>query len=38
MVVLKRNIVTCAADKISVGNKVLLTTFSDETAYQDKSF
>jgi predicted amidohydrolase YtcJ len=36
MVVLKRNIVKCSADKIGVGNKVLLTMFRGETVYQDK--
>ena len=38
MVVLKRNIVKCAADKIGVGNKVLLTMFRGETVYRDADF
>jgi predicted amidohydrolase YtcJ len=38
MVVLKRNIIKCAADQIGVGNKVLLTMFRGETVYQDKGF
>jgi predicted amidohydrolase YtcJ len=38
MVVLKRNIITCSADQIGVGNKVLLTMFRGEKVYQDKDF
>jgi predicted amidohydrolase YtcJ len=38
MVVLKRNIVKCDADKIGDGNKVLLTMFRGDTVYRDKDF